>query len=104
MTPATGAKKAVDRAGTAGDRQDRPDEVREDARQGAGPRSGKGADEDRPDRVEVDRQAQGVTIRAPTAMLIAMATGMRARVAVEKSRERMATMARRTTATTSPRR
>ena len=46
------------RAGAARDRQDRPDEVRQQAGQGARPRSGERADEDRPDRVEVDRQAQ----------------------------------------------
>ena len=52
------------RAGAARDRQDRPDEVGQDAGQGAGPRSGQRADEHRPDRIEVDRETQGEDDRA----------------------------------------
>jgi hypothetical protein len=47
------------RAGPAGDWEDRPDQVRQEAGQGAGPRAGDDADKHRPDRIEVDRQAQG---------------------------------------------
>ena len=46
------------RTGAAGDRQERPDEVRQQPGQRAGPRSRQRADEHGPDRVEVERQPQ----------------------------------------------
>ncbi len=58
MTPATGAKKAAVGPAPPGHRQDRPDQVRQDAGQRARPRSRQGADEHGPDRVEVDRQTE----------------------------------------------
>ena len=46
------------RTGATRDRQDRPDEVRQDAGQRARPRPCECADEDGPDRIEIDRQAE----------------------------------------------